>query len=271
MGTLDGKTALITGGARGQGRSHALELAREGANIVVTDICESVDHVPYNLATEEDLAETVRQVEALDRRIASVRADVRSTEDMQRAADTAMSEFGSLDIVLANAAVHGIYPSTYEIDDETWQTMIDINLTGVWKTARAAIPHMIEGDRGGSIVFTSSVDGLRATPSWGHYGAAKAGIVNLMKTFAVELAPHNIRVNTVHPTGVNSPMADALVNNLGPVIERWGFATDKANLLDVPLVEAQDITNAIAWLVSDKARYVTGVALPIDAGYTTKH
>ncbi|WP_173922724.1 mycofactocin-coupled SDR family oxidoreductase [Agromyces sp. Marseille-P2726] len=272
MGSLEGQTVVITGGGRGQGRSHAVALAREGANIVVTDIGEAeVRNVSYGLATEEDLAETVRQVEALDRRGVAVKADVRNTEDMQRVADTAMAEFGRIDILLANAGIHGIFQNTYTIDDASWQTMIDTNLTGVFKSIRAVVPHMIEGGRGGSIVITSSVDGLRATPSWGHYGAAKAGTVNLMKTLAVELAPHKIRVNTVHPTGVNTPMAEALMDTVGPITDQWRYATDRANLLDVPVIEPEDISNAIAWLVSDKARYVTGVSLPVDAGYTTKH
>ena len=272
MSNLQGKTVVITGGGRGQGRSHALTLAKEGANIVVADIGQAeVPHVSYGLATEEDLAETVRQVEALDRRAVAVTADVRSTEDMKRVADTAMAEFGRIDILLVNHGIHGIFENTYTIDDDSWQTMIDTNLTGVFKSIRAVVPHIIDGGEGGSIVITASVDGLRATPSWGHYGAAKAGAVNLMKTLAVELAPHNIRVNTVHPTGTNTPMAEALMDTVGPISEQWRFATDRANLLDVPVIEPEDVSNAISWLVSDKARYVTGITLPVDAGYTTKH
>ncbi|GAA1620107.1 mycofactocin-coupled SDR family oxidoreductase [Leucobacter chromiireducens] len=273
MNTLAGKTAVITGGGRGQGRSHALKLAGAGANIVVTDLATpSMETIEYALSSAEDLAETARQVEALGGRVLALQADVRSTADMERVADATMSEFGRIDIVLANAAVHGVHEASYLIDDASWETMIDVNLTGVFKTARAMIPHMIAGGAGGSLVFTSSVDGLRGAPSWGHYGAAKAGLVNLMKTLAMELSTHRIRVNTVHPTGVNTPMADMVATAAVPALERWASATDRANLFsDVYVVEPSDISNAIAWLVSDEARYVTGVALPVDAGYTTKH
>ncbi|MGO1582212.1 MAG: mycofactocin-coupled SDR family oxidoreductase [Actinomycetaceae bacterium] len=271
MGQLDGKVAVITGGGRGQGRSHAIELAKEGADIVIADIGGQIDGLTYGLATEDDIAETVRQVEALDRRIVGVTADVRSTEDMKRVADAAIENFGRIDIVLANAGIHQVLPDTFTMSDDDWQRMIDVNLTGVFKTTRAMIPHLIDAG-GGSIVITSSTDGVTASPSWGHYGAAKAGIMSLAKTLALELAPEHIRVNVVIPTGVNSPMAEALMDTVPKTLERWGFATDRANLMrEVGVIEPVDVSNAIVYLVSDKARYVTGISLPVDAGYTIKH
>lgn len=270
MGTLDGKVAVITGGARGQGRSHALALAREGAKIVVCDIAAPIEGLQYEVAGLEDLEETVRLVKEAGGEIAGVQADVRSSADMRAVAERAVSEFGRIDILLANAGIHGHAETTYEIEDDDWQRMLDVNLTGVFKSCKAVIPHLIRGGRGGSIVITSSVDGLRAAPSWGHYGAAKHGLQGLKSTLAFELAEHNIRVNTVNPTGVNSPMAQGLSTALPWVLKKW-TNSDRANLMDVPMVEPADISNAILWLVSDAARYVTGTTVPVDAGYAVKH
>lgn len=265
MGKLDGKVAVITGGARGQGRSHAVTLAREGADIVICDIAAQIDTVPYPMATLEDLEETKRMVEDLDRRCVAVRADVRDGAQMQAVAERAMSEFGRIDILLANAGIAGFASGgSWELTDEQWRDMIDTNLTGVWQSCKAVIPHMIDGGRGGSIVITSSTAGLKGFAGTGHYVAAKHGVVGLMRTLAIELAPHNIRVNTVHPTGVNTPMvvneamAQLLADNPSAI----------SNLLPVELLEPVDISNAILWLVSDDARYVTGVTLPVDAGFT---
>lgn len=271
MGLLDGTVAVITGAGRGQGRSHAITLASEGASIVAADVCAPVETVAYDVASRDDLDETVRLVEALGQKVVPVVADVRSTEDMNRMAQTAVDQFGRLDILLANAGIHTISQTSWEITDEEWDTLMAVNLTGVWKACKACIPHMIKAGNGGSIVMTSSVDGLRAAPSWGHYGAAKAGVQSLMKTFAFELARENIRVNTVNPTGVNSPMADALFELVPGVMGRWAYGSDRANLMDVQLIEVEDVSNAILYLVSDQARYVTGVSLPVDAGYATKH
>ncbi|MFT4084022.1 MAG: mycofactocin-coupled SDR family oxidoreductase [Nocardioides sp.] len=271
MGKLDGKVAIITGAGRGQGRSHAITLASKGARIVAADICAPVETVSYDVASRDDLDETARLVGEAGGEVTTVVADVRSTSDMDRMAHVALEEFGRIDILLANAGIHTIRPTTYEITDEEWETMLAVNLTGAFKAARAVIPSMIEAGNGGSIVFTSSVDGLRASPSWGHYGAAKAGLQSLTKTLSFELARQNIRVNAVNPTGVNSPMAEALFDQVPQVMGRWAYGSDRANLMDVPLIEVQDISNAILYLVSDEARYVTGITLPVDAGYTTKH
>ncbi len=271
MGKLEGKVAFITGAARGQGRSHAVRLAQEGADVIAVDLCAQIDTVPYPMATPEDLEETVREVEALDRRIVASRADVRDLAALERAVRDGIAELGRVDIVLANA---GIAPMGGEGNaGQEFQDVIDVNLTGVWNTVRAATPAMIEQGDGGAIVITSSTAGLKGiggdSPGGQGYTAAKHGVVGLMRTFANTLAQHRIRVNSVHPTGVNTPM---VVNDF---MQKWlaedpTIAGAMANLLPVEMIEAVDISNAIVWLVSDDARYVTGVTLPVDAGFTAK-
>nr|PZN60900.1 MAG: SDR family mycofactocin-dependent oxidoreductase [Sphaerobacter thermophilus] len=278
MGKLDGKVAVITGGARGQGRAHALTLAREGADIVVCDIAAQIDTVPYPMATPADLEETVRLVEDLDRRCVAVQADVRDGAQMQAVAERAMSEFGRIDILLANAGIFSFAGGggSWEMTDEQWRDMIDVNLTGVWQSCKAVIPHMIAGGRGGSIVITSSTAGLHGFANFAHYVSAKHGVVGLMRTLAIELAPHNIRVNTVHPTSVRTPMvmneATRRLFGGGQDISQEQFfeIMQSMNALPVGAVEPEDISNAILWLVSDDARYVTGVTLPVDAGFGVK-
>ncbi|HEX4396258.1 MAG TPA: mycofactocin-coupled SDR family oxidoreductase, partial [Trebonia sp.] len=205
MGRVEGKVAFITGAARGQGRSHALRLAQEGADIIAVDTCHGFDTVPYDGATEADLAETVKQVEELDRRILAQQADVRDLSALQRVAEEGLSQFGQIDIVCANAGIASFAPAL-EMTEQMWQDVIDINLTGIWKTVKATAPSMVERGQGGSIILTSSVAGLSAFPSLAHYTAAKHGVTGLMRTLAVELAPHRIRVNSVHPTTVDTPM-----------------------------------------------------------------
>jgi SDR family mycofactocin-dependent oxidoreductase len=268
MGKLDGKVAVITGGARGQGRAHAVTLARHGANVVVCDLAAPLEFIGYPHATQADLDETVRLVEDLDRRCIAIKADVRDSGAMKGVAETAMGEFGRLDILCANAGICD-FESAWEMSDAQWQQTIDINLTGVWKSCRAVIPHMIAGGRGGAIVITSSVAGLKGLQGLAHYVSAKHGIVGLMRVLAIELAQHAIRVNTVHPTGVITPMGQN--ENIMDIMQRFPqLATGSTNLLPVPAVDPEDISNAIAWLVSDEARYVTGVTLPIDAGATQR-
>ena len=276
-GRVEGKVAFITGAARSQGRSHALRLAQEGADIIAIDIAGPVSSIEmYPLATEEDLSETVRQVEALDRRIVATKADVRDTAALKAAVDDGVAQLGRLDIVLANAGVFEIQPAL-ELTDDAWREMIDINLTGVWNTCKVALPHLIEGGRGGAIVLTSSTAGLKGTPNTIHYTAAKHGVVGIMRTLANEFAPHSIRVNSVHPTGVDTVMIqnpktwglfDPAEPN--PSRETAEPVFQSTNALPVPWVEPVDISNAILFLVSDEARYITGVTLPVDAGYTVK-
>ncbi|MDV7088940.1 mycofactocin-coupled SDR family oxidoreductase [Rhodococcus opacus] len=277
MGRVDGKVAFITGAARGQGRAHAIRLAEEGADIIAIDVCEDQPDVPYPGATEVDLEQTVKAVEALDRRIVATKADVRDFDALKAAVDNGVDQLGRLDIVVANAGIQSNPHRGEEISEEGWTDMIDVNLSGVWRTCKAAIPHIRAGGRGGSIVMTSSTGGLKAFGNVGHYVAAKHGVVGLARTFAVELAPEWIRVNTVHPTAVPTDLLlnDAYFRLFRPDLENPGRddmipPAQALNALPIPWVEPIDIANAVLWLASDEARYVTGIALPVDAGLLAK-
>jgi (+)-trans-carveol dehydrogenase len=278
MGRVEGKVAFITGAARGQGRSHAVRLAQEGADIIAVDVAAQVDSVPYPMATPDDLAQTVKEVEALGRRIIAVQADVRDYAALKTGLDDAVAQLGRLDIVSANAGIAS-FGRLEAMPEQTWQDVVDTNLTGVWHTAKAAIPHLKAGGRGGSIIVTSSVAGLKAYENNGHYVAAKHGLVGLMRTLALELAPDRIRVNSVHPGIVDNDMCHnaaiyALFAPDVPEAERTreGVAArfEAINLLPIPWIESVDISNAVLWLASDEARYVTGVALPVDGGWVIK-
>ena len=271
MGKLDGKVAFITGAARGQGRSHALQLAEEGADIIAVDICSQIASVEYDMATPEDLDETVRLVEALDRRIFAQQADVRDLAALEKAVKEGEVAIGPIDIILANA---GIAPLGLSGDrEQPFADVVDVNLTGVYNTVMAAVPSLIT-KQAGSIVLTSSTQGLKGTGGNGGaggtgYAAAKLGVVGLMRSFANWLSPQNIRVNSIHPTGVATPMIQ------NPIIEKLfadnpGSGDAVQNLIPVPWVEARDISNAVAFLVSDDARYITGVTLPVDAGFNAR-
>lgn len=273
-GRLAGKVALITGGARGQGRSHAVRLAEEGADIVLLDHCAPIASAPYPTADPADLEQTVELVEELDRRALAVRADVRDLSALHAAVADTVSELGRLDVVLANAGIASYAPAL-EMDEAVWQEMIDINLTGAWKTVRAAAPAILDGGRGGAIVLTSSVAGLMGFPTLAHYCAAKHGLVGLMKVLAVELAPHGIRVNSVHPTHVDTdmiqnPAIHSLFTGGAPDADQATAAAAMKDMHALPIswVDPVDISNAIVWLASAEARYVTGVALPVDGGIT---
>jgi SDR family mycofactocin-dependent oxidoreductase len=275
-GRVEGKVAFITGAARNQGRSHAVRLAQEGADIIAVDLAGPVDSIQmYPPATPEDLAETVREVEKLDRRIVATQADVRDPAALRAAVDDGVSQLGKLDIVLANAGVFEIQPSL-ELTDDAWQEMIDINLTGVWNTCRVALPHLIQNG-GGSIVLTSSTAGLKGTPNTIHYTAAKHGVVGIMRTLANEFGKQSIRVNTVHPTGVDTVMIQNektwglfTPDDPEPTREKFAELFETLHPLPVPYVQPIDISNAILFLVSEEARYITGVTLPVDAGYTVR-
>jgi (+)-trans-carveol dehydrogenase len=275
-GRVEGKVAFITGKARGQGRSHAIRLAQEGADIIAIDLCGQVSSVPYPMATPEDLAETIKEVEALDRRIVGTQADVRDFGAVKKAVEDGVAQLGRLDIVSANAGIVS-FGALADLDEQTWQDMIDTNLTGVWHAAKAAIPQLIAGGRGGSIILTSSAAGLIAYPGAGHYVSAKHGVVGLMRTLALELAPHMIRVNSLHPTQVDTDMImDEPTWRLfspdieHPTIEDFGPVSQELNALPIPWVEPVDISNALLFLASDEARYITGVTLPVDAGAVIK-
>jgi SDR family mycofactocin-dependent oxidoreductase len=277
-GRVEGKVAFITGAARGQGRSHAIRLAQEGADIIAVDLAGQIDSVPYPMATPDDLAQTVKEVEALDRRIVATQADVRDYGALKAAVDDGVAQLGRLDIVSANAGIFS-FGTLDELPEQTWQDMIDVNLTGLWHAAKAAIPHLRAGARGGSIILTSSNAGLLAMPNIGHYVAAKHGVVGLMRTLALELAPEMIRVNSVHPTTVNTDMIQnaATYALFAPDLEEKDRTKERIaerfqalNALPVPWVEPVDISNAVLWLASDESRYVTGVTLSIDAGQLIK-
>ncbi|MEV0688482.1 mycofactocin-coupled SDR family oxidoreductase [Nocardia sp. NPDC050378] len=272
MGKLDGKVAFITGAARGQGRSHAIRLAQEGADIIAVDTAQQVETVPYHTASAADLRETVAAVEALGRRIIASDVDVRDLSGLRKAADDGAAELGRIDIVVANAAVNSVVP-TLEMDEQTWQTAIDVNLTGAWKTVRAAAPHIVAGGRGGSIVLISSLAALTAYENIAHYTASKAGLVGLMRVLAKELGPQSIRVNTIHPSTVDTPMVinDATFRMFRPDLDaptRADFeeAASMMNRLPVPMLEPIDISNALVYLVSEEGRYVTGTTHIVDAG-----
>jgi SDR family mycofactocin-dependent oxidoreductase len=275
MGKLDQKVAFITGAARGQGRAHAVKMAQEGADIIAVDLCDQIDTVEYPMATPEDLEQTVKLVEDNDRRIVARRADVRDRSALQAALDAGLAELGHVDIVVANA---GIAPMGVGADTPAaWSDAIDVLLTGVYHTIEVAVAPMLEQGHGGSIVITSSTAGLKGlareleglTAGMVGYTAAKHGVVGLMRIYANALAAHRIRVNTVHPTGVNTPM---VVNDVFARLfeERPSMASAFQNALPVEMVEPEDIANAAAWLCSDDARYITGVTLPVDAGFTVR-
>lgn len=276
-GRVEGKVAFITGAARGQGRSHALRLAQEGADIIAIDVCEAIPENPYDPATEADLAETVAQVEALDRRILASKADVRDWAQVKKAVDDGVAALGRVDIVCANAGISGTPNVSENIPEDEFVNMIDINLTGVWRSIKAAVPHMKAAGNGGSIIITSSDAGLYAYQNISHYVAAKHGLVGLMRTLALELGPDMIRVNSIHPTTVDTPMVqnDTIYKLFRPDLDKptkqdFADTATAMNTLPIPWVEAVDISNAVLFLASDEARYITGVPLPVDAGAAVK-
>ncbi|WP_297600489.1 mycofactocin-coupled SDR family oxidoreductase [Mycobacterium sp.] len=275
MGSLDGKVAFITGVARGQGRSHAIRLAREGANIIGIDICADIPANGYPMASREELDETIARVEEAGGKMLGTVADVRDFERVKAAMDAGVEHFGRLDIVLANAGIAPLAFRELTIEEELaqWRAVTGVNLDGAYHTAWAAVPHLLSGNRGGVIIFTSSTAGIKGFGGLQGgglgYAASKHGIVGLMRTLANALAPLNIRVNTVHPTAVNTMMAtnddmtEFLENNpgAGPHLQ---------NPMPVGMLEPEDISAAIAYLVSDEAKYVTGVTFPVDAGFCNK-
>jgi (+)-trans-carveol dehydrogenase len=276
-GRVEGKVAFITGAARGQGRSHAVRLAQEGADIIAIDICKQIDSVQIPLSTPKDLAETADLVKGHNRRIYTAEVDVRDYDAMKAAVDAGVEQLGRLDVIVANAGIGNGGATLDKTRESDWQDMIDINLGGVWKTVKAGVPHLLAGGRGGSIILTSSVGGLKAYPHTGHYVAAKHGVVGLMRTFAVELGQHNIRVNSLHPTNVNTPlfMNEGTMKLFRPDLENPGpddMAVVAQMMHELPTgwVEPEDVSNAVLFLASDEARYITGVTLPIDAGSCLK-
>ena len=272
MGMLDGKVAFITGGARGQGRAHAVTCAREGADVIITDVLDQLPTVPYKLAAQADLDETVRQVEAHDRRAVAVKADVRSQRELDAAVAAGIAEFGRIDILIANAGIWTL-GSFWELTDDQWEEMIAVNLTGVWKSAKAVAPHMIER-RTGSIVIIASVNSLEAGQYTAHYVAAKHGVIGLMKNIALELAPYGIRCNAISPGAIKTPMTshqgalDMFAGRPGGTEDDMTEAGHHYTLLKgASFLEPQVIADSALYLNSDLAARVTGATIPVDAGH----
>ena len=273
-GRVEGKVAFITGAARGQGRSHAVTLAKEGANIVALDIAEQIESVPYAMGSRADLDETVNRVERAGGRCLPVVADVRDIHALDAAVKQTIAEFGRLDIVLANAGVLHISQGEESLDESAyrWTDAIGVMLTGVYNTIRVTNQVMIDQGEGGSIVITSSTAGLSGmhdgSGGIAGYCAAKHGVVGLMRGYAKLLGRHNIRINSVHPMGVATPM---VVNDAFQAYhaDHADVMEVSPRLLPITLLEPQDVSNAILWLVSDEARAVTGITLPVDSGVTT--
>lgn len=267
-GRVEGKVAFVTGAGRGQGRSHAIRLAEEGADIIAVDILEDYDTVGYGMSTQADLDQTVKFVEALDRRIVAIKADVRDAAALKAAVDEGVAQLGRLDIVSANAGICTVQ-SWDEVTPQVWQDTLDTNLTGVWNTMVVSVPHLIAAG-GGSIICTSSTAGIKGLPFLAPYVAAKHGVVGIARSLANELAKHKIRVNTVHPTGVDTPMVAGL-GGLEPLITKDpALGSIFVNTLPIEIVEARDISNAVLFLASDEARYVTGLEFTVDAGNTIR-
>ncbi|MFC4948136.1 mycofactocin-coupled SDR family oxidoreductase [Pseudonocardia sp. GCM10023141] len=271
MGRLDGRVALITGAGRGQGRSHALTLAREGADIIAFDVPDTIASLEYETASGADLKETVAGVEALGRRILAVEGDARSQQDLDGAVAAGIAELGQVDILVANHGVLSIDPF-WEMSEQRWTEMLDVNLSGVWRACKAVAPHMISRQRG-AIVMTASINAFETQAGYAHYNASKAGVFSLMKNVAIELGGYGIRANCVCPGATNTRIVDwqglydrllwpgAGAGDLMDATKHWTALRGRK------LLDPQSISNAVLWLVSDEAADVTGVALPVDAGH----
>jgi SDR family mycofactocin-dependent oxidoreductase len=279
MGRVEGKIALITGAARGQGRNHALRLAEQGADIIAIDICGDLPTVPYPLATEDDLKETAAGVEKFDRRVITAKVDIRDADKLTEVVAQAVADLGGLDIVSAGAGICS-YGQVLDLTAEDWKEQIDVNLTGSFNTAKAAIPHILAQGRGGSVIFTASTCGLEVVAGIGHYNASKFGVVGLMKTLALELGAQGVRVNALCPTNVATPMFQnqPTMDLFFPDVENPTLANAEApdsvarqmHVIPIPWVEPDDVTNALLYLASDDGRYVTGTTMVIDAGRLLK-
>jgi SDR family mycofactocin-dependent oxidoreductase len=272
-GLVAGKVALITGAARGQGRAHAVRLAEQGADIIAVDVCQPIETIPYDGATEADLAETVRLVETFDRRVEARQVDVRDFGALKAAVDEGVLALGQLDIVVANAGVMGLLLKAWELSEQDWDVTIGVNLTGVWHTVKAAIPHMIAQGTGGSVIITSSMAGLRGIANCANYSATKHGLVGLSRTLAKDAGEYGIRVNTVHPGSIptklllHETMYRVFRPDLDePKLEDCTDAFNGLNILPGTFQQPEDVANAVLWLASDLSRMTTGATLTADGG-----
>lgn len=275
-GRVEGKVAFITGAARGQGRSHAVRLAEEGADIIAVDVCQPIETVAYEASTPDDLAETARLVEKQGQRVVTAEVDVRNFDALHEVLQKGVRELGRLDIVCANAGILSL-GMAHEQTEQQWQTMVDINLTGVWHTTKAATPTLIQQGTGGSIILTSSMAGLKGSMGIIGYAAAKWGVVGMAKSLALELAPYRIRVNAINPTNVNTPMLDSdMMRKVfrpdldNPTFDEAKEAYASIHAWPMPWIEPVDVSNAVLYLGSDEGRYVTGAALPVDLAASAK-
>lgn len=267
-GRVAGKVALITGAARGQGRSHAVRLASEGADIIGVDLCGDVKAVPYPLASPADLDETARLVTGTGARMVTAIVDVRDPEALTTAVDDGVDRLGRLDIAIANAGVCTVQRWD-EVTPALWDTVLGINLTGAWNTCVAAIPHLVDAG-GGSLILISSVAGLKGQPFLAPYVASKHGMVGVMRTLANELAARHIRVNTVHPTGVDTPMLVGLAGLTARIEASPDTGSVFLNSLPVDVMAPRDVSDAVLYLSSDESRYVTGHTMTVDAGSSAR-
>lgn len=261
------KTIFITGAAKGQGRGVALEFAKEGANVIAFDLGEKITYPAYNRSSNDDLEKLKQDIEALGGKVLIYAGDVRNAEDVKEAVELGVGKFGGIDILFSNAGI-AAYGKSYELSEEEWDGMIEINLKGGWQVSKYVIPYLIENDKG-VIIYNSSIAGLRGMNRMSHYAASKHGLIGLAKSQAIELAPYNIRVVTIHPTGVNTAMNDGLAEMEGStpieIAER-----SAGNLLPVPWIETEDVVEAVKFLASDKAKYITGSPFILDAGLLTR-
>jgi SDR family mycofactocin-dependent oxidoreductase len=267
MGELSGRVAFVTGAAHGQGRATALALAKAGASIAGYDVARPLAYPGYGMGTSAELESLAAECEAAGSACLAFAGDVRDDEAITRAVDGAVERFGRIDILFNNAGICG-YGLAHELTEEAWDAMVDINLKGAWLVARRVIPVMIR-QKSGVIINNSSVAGLRGMGRLSHYAASKWGLTGLTKSWAIELAPHGVRVNSIHPTGVNTPMNDGLAWLEGKTPEQIAEAS-AGNLLPVPWIEPEDVAEAVLYLASDRARYVTGTQLVLDAGLLTR-